>query len=71
MSNSETAPDYQVTVAPQPTQEELTAILLAYQQAWPTETELEADSATFERWKFSNRWWADGRTHRAPASGWR
>ena len=60
-----------VTVSPEPTEDELAAILSAYGQLWPAETAPVVDTRSALRWKFSRRWWVDGRTQRGPVSGWR
>ncbi len=46
-----------VTVTPEPTDDELAAIISAYSQLWPVTPEVAQQSDT--RWKFSGRWWMD------------
>lgn len=60
-----------VTVSPEPTDDELAAILAAYRELWPPPpppTERGVDST---RWRFSGRWWHH--TPRRPVAGgtWR
>lgn len=46
-----------VTVTPEPTGDELAAIISAHSQLWPVAIEVGQRSDT--RWKFSGRWWLD------------
>jgi len=56
-----------VSVSPEPTDDELAAILTAYQALWPAPVET-APRPTSLRWKFSGRPWHN--QPRRPASGW-
>lgn len=46
-----------VTVTPEPTADELAAIISAHSQLWPVATAIGQRRDT--RWKFSGRWWLD------------
>lgn len=46
-----------VTVTPEPTDDELAAIISAYSQLWPVTPAVTQQRDT--RWKFSGRWWMD------------
>ena len=55
-----------VSVTPEPTDEEMAAILAAYEALWPRPVSAEAaDEAP--RWRFAGRWWVP----RPRYGGWR
>ena len=45
-----------VTITPRPTADELTAILKAYTELWPSEA-ATVDPNEGIQWRFSGRWW--------------
>ncbi len=47
-----------VTVTPEPTADELAAILSAHGELWP-ESIPPGPPQTSTRWRFSGRWWTD------------
>ena len=60
-----------VSISPEPTDDELAAILAAYRELWP-EPALEASerARVSRRWKFQGRWWSDQAGQRGGASAW-
>ncbi len=63
-------PPVSVTVTPEPSDDELAAILAAYRELWPAPQPTTA-TPTRSRWKYSGRWWQ--RQPRRPIAGatWR
>ena len=55
-----------IDIDPQPTDEEMTAILVAYEALWPRPS-AAAESEKPSRWRFAGRPW----TSRAGYGGWR
>ncbi len=55
-----------IRVKPEPNEGELAAILAAYDQLWPDDSEAVAPGAP-TRWRFAGRWW----TPRVRYGGWR
>ncbi|NNE74195.1 MAG: hypothetical protein HKN26_11065 [Acidimicrobiales bacterium] len=49
-------PPVRVEVDPEPTDEEMAAILAAYPQLWPPPVATEPADQT-PAWRFSGRWW--------------
>lgn len=49
----------QMSVSPEPTDEELAAIIAAYREAWPQPAPASAPTPVSTRWKFSGRWWSE------------
>ena len=45
-------------VRPDPSEEELAAILAAYEALWPRPVVAEAPDSSAPRWRFAGRWWA-------------
>ena len=45
-----------IVVSPEPTDDELAAIVAAYRELWPRLVEQEQPHVS-ERWRFSGRWW--------------
>ena len=43
-------------VTPEPTDEEMAAILAAYEALWPRPAVADADTGA-PRWRFAGRWW--------------
>lgn len=54
-----------IVVRPEPTPDELAAILAAYEQLWPTETSVTAPAPS-PRWRYAGRPW----TRRPTWRGW-
>ena len=54
-----------IEVTPEPTEEELAAILAAYEALWPKPREAGAGEG-LPRWRFSGRWWSS----RPSYGGW-
>ncbi len=54
-----------LVVTPEPSDEELTAILAAYEQLWPEPAEAQPP-ASAPRWRYAGRWW----TPRPRYGGW-
>lgn len=48
-----------ISVSPEPTDDELAAIVAAYRELWPEPSEATAPAPVSTRWKFSGRWWAN------------
>ena len=46
-----------IEVTPEPTNDELAAILAAYEALWP-ETDAGVTPDDLPRWRFSGRWWS-------------
>jgi hypothetical protein len=44
-------------ITPQPSEEEVAAIVSALELAWPTRQTVGADPEQSGRWRFSGRWW--------------
>jgi hypothetical protein len=45
-------------IAPDPSDEEVAAILAAVELAWPRPAAAASTEAETPRWRFSGRWWA-------------
>ncbi len=58
-----------ITVTPEPTDEELVAIIAAFDLFWPEETQSSAAPPS-TAWRFSGRWWLGGEGQRNPARRW-
>ena len=53
-----------IQFTPQPTDEEVAAILAAYEALWPRPAVFQPESAVAPRWRFSGRWWTAPATTR-------
>ncbi len=58
MSDSELPAPLDIVVSPEPTEDELAAIVAAYRELWPRQIQVVRPEFS-ERWKFSGRWWLD------------
>lgn len=47
-----------IVVSPEPTEDELAAILAAYQELWPAPPD-PATRLHSAAWRFAGRWWTD------------
>ncbi len=47
-----------IVVTPEPTEDELAAIIVAYQELWPAPPD-PAARVQSASWRFSGRWWTD------------
>ncbi len=45
-------------VTPEPTDEELAAIMAAHEALWPRPAAVDPAGAATPRWRFAGRWWA-------------
>ena len=46
-----------ISATPTPTDEEMAAILAAYEGLWPRPAEIDASNG-MPRWRFAGRWWS-------------
>ena len=58
-----------ITVSPEPTDEELAAIVAAFAELWPAEAD-QPKQPRSTAWRFSGRWWATGVGERRPGRRW-
>ena len=46
-----------ITVSPAPAEDEVAAIMAAYEALWPKPFATDATKGAPPRWRFSGRWW--------------